>query len=584
MGSGGPGLHAGGPSQEAATLLASILISLTREVNDSAPVDCEMGKWGEWSECDPCTEKKYRSRSIVRFGQFGGARCLSHLGEAQRCKADKPCEENRTDCGNDFECETGRCIKQQLVCNEDNDCGDYSDEVCDDKDPKPVCRNMDIELSEIGRTAGDGVNILGMETRGNPFDNEYFNGICNRVRDGNTKLYYRTPWNAAALVYQTKADKSFSTETFKNSVELMSKVIREKTEHFEASFSLKLTPTELNDNKGNVSIGVKHFNNATLNKLKELSNIENKSFMRITGTVQLANFQMRTRNYMLSNSFIDDIKSLPSSYEKGEYFSLLEMYGTHYTVSGSVGGKYDLVYILDTASLTSNEITTADVKSCLGYNVGVNLAAEGVKGNLNIDGSNCEKVLTNNKETAERSGVIDNVVSLIEGGTVAFAAKLDAKLLQNKLIDIDDFVDWSSSLLDAPVLIKQKPSPIYTLVPIDLKDAYKKSRNLERAIEEYINEYSTCKCQPCKNGGTVMVVDGECLCKCPERFKGLACQIPKSELYKNPSDAINGSWGCWEDSSSCVAEEKNQTRKCEHPAPSSGGEFCRGDSIRKVIC
>ncbi|XP_044130732.1 complement component C9-like [Bufo gargarizans] len=555
-----------------------------REVNDPAPIDCQLSSWGTWTECDPCTERKYRSRSIVRFGQFGGARCLSSLGEVQRCKSDKPCEEERIDCGNDYECETGRCVKQRFLCNGDDDCGDYSDEVCDDKDPKPVCRNMEIELSEIGRTAGDGVNILGMETRRNPFDNEYFNGLCNRVRDGNTKTYYRVPWNAASLVYQTKADKSFTTETFKTSIDVLSQVVKEKNEHFEASLSLKLTPTEINKDKLNVTIGVKQFSNATLNKLKELSKTENKEFMRVTGTIQLATFHMRTRNYMLSNSFIEDIKSLPSFYDKAEYFSLMEMYGTHYTISGSVGGKYDLVYILDTNKLNSNQITHADVKSCLGYNIGVNLAAEGVKGDLNVDGSKCEKVLDYQKEKLDKSGIIDNVVSLTEGGTVAFAAKLDAKLLHNKQVDIDDFVEWSSSLVDAPIIIKQKPSPLHTLIPIDLKDAYIKSRNLEKATEEYMNEYSTCKCQPCKNGGTVMVIDGECLCKCPERYKGLACQTPKSELYDNPSDAVDGNWGCWEDSSSCDAGEKTQTRQCDNPAPESGGKPCQGDKIRKIIC
>ncbi|XP_066458492.1 complement component C9 [Eleutherodactylus coqui] len=554
-----------------------------REVNDPAPVDCQLSSWGTWTECDPCTGRKYRSRSIVKFGQFGGARCLSSLGEVQRCMTDKPCEE-KIDCGNDFECETGRCIKQRLVCNGDNDCGDYSDEVCEDKVPQEVCRNLNIELSEIGRTAGDGINILGMETRRNPFDNEYFNGVCNRVRDGNTKTYYRVPWNAAALVYQTKADKAFTTETFKSTVELLSVLIKEKTEHFDASISLKVTPTEGNKDAVNLTMGVKQFSNETLNKLKELSKVENKQFMRITGTIQLATFQMRTRNYMLSNSFIEDVRSLPYFYDKAEYFSLLEMYGTHYTVSGSVGGKYDLVYILDSTALKSNEITMADVKSCLGYNIGLNLASEGIKGDLNVDSSKCEKVLINNKETVDNSGVIDHVVSLIEGGTVAFTAKLETKLTQNKQVDIDDYVEWSSSLVDAPVLTKKKPSPIHTLIPIDIKDAYVKSRNLERATEEYIDEYSTCKCQPCKNGGTVMVVDGECLCKCPERFKGLACQTPKSGIYDNHSDAINGNWGCWADSTACVNGEKNQTRQCNNPAPASSGEPCHGDSVRTVTC
>lgn len=73
-----------------------------------------------------------------------------------------------------------------------------------------------------------------------------------------------------------------------------------------------------------------------------------------------------------------------------------------------------------------------------------------------------------------------------------------------------------------------QPYPISSLVPVTIHDADTKKQNLDRAVEDYVAEYSVCKCQPCQNGGTVILVNGRCECACSPSFKGEACQIATS--------------------------------------------------------
>ncbi|XP_067401663.1 complement component C9 [Emydura macquarii macquarii] len=558
----------------------------TREPNVPSPVDCKLSLWSEWGSCDPCSSLRFRSRSVERFGQFGGKRCLEPLGDTQSCKTRVACpEEQEVDCGADFRCDSGQCIKRRLVCNVDNDCGDFSDEGDCERDPQSPCRNQNIEVSEIGRTAGQGINILGMQPMASPFENEYFNGQCDRVHDGNTKTYYRKPWNVAVLNYDTKADKKFTTEFYRDRVTMIREVYKEKQEHFAASMSVKYTPTGVRKGLSfNASLGFHASKNQSLHAILRYNEERKQTYFHVKGKIQLGRFQMRSRDVRLTNAFLEDVQHLPTEYDKGEYFRFLEMYGTHYAVSGTVGGKYELLYMLDDYAMSLKDVKVEDVKECLGYNLDVNLAYKNLGIQGGVKGGKCNRINVKTNYTHDDNAVIDDIISLVDGGKIDFSVKIKEMLLRDaKVVDVEDYVQWAASLIDAPVLIQQRPSPIQTLVPVKMKDAHIKRQNLERAIEDYITEYSFCKCQPCKNGGTLLLVDGECMCLCSSYFKGVACQIPKSREAENKR-VTDGGWSCWTAWSRCVQEERTRTRQCNNPEPGPGGKPCQGDGIERSYC
>ncbi|XP_014346501.1 complement component C9 [Latimeria chalumnae] len=548
-----------------------------READAPPPQECKISPWREWSSCDPCTKLKYRSRSIENFGQFGGMACTEPLGDSQLCETQQDCEKESIDCGDDFTCDSGRCIKKTLLCNEDNDCGDYSDEECDQA-PKPPCRGTDIEQAELGRTAGNGINILGMEASINPFDNDYYHGTCDRVKDGNTNTYYRKPWNVAYLAYKTKVDKSLATEIYKDTKSIISKLFEESTANFNLGLSFKLKPTEENANVSmDGSLGYRVNKSRSLHELMEYSHQKNKKFMRVRGQIQLGEFRMRSRDPVLTSTFLDDLKHLPNIYDKGEYFKFLEDYGTHYTASGSVGGTYELIYVLNEPAMHLKVVSDEDVKNCLGYNLSFNYDNP-INATLNLDlhADECDNVKKGSETNEEQSHVVDKVISLVNGGTVDFTTLLEHSLSQKKeVIDASVYINWAKSLINSPVLIKQKPSPIYSLVPVRMKDAILKKKNLVQATEDYIAEYNVCKCMPCENGGTVVLIDGECKCVCSEYYEGIACQkAVKSDIFKKDETSQDGNWGCWSAWSSCSDGIRTRTRECKDA--SSGGGACRG--------
>ncbi|XP_070599513.1 complement component C9-like [Erythrolamprus reginae] len=557
---------------------------LKRAPNAPVPVDCSLSTWGDWGPCSPCTKERYRSRSIVRFGQFGGRPCLESLNDKESCETRTPCPDERGHCEKrEFECENGYCLKSRLVCNTEDDCGDFSDEDNCDETKRAPCGDRNIDVSELGRTAGEGLNVLGMKPVQQSFYNEFYNGMCDRVRDGNTATYYRKPWNVAFLSYETRGDKKFTSEFFSDQTTTMEKIARTQSHTLDLSVSLQMKPTSF-PISGGFETGVNFAKSSSMSDFLENTKGKKYEFLHVKSNIQLGTFQMRKRNLRLSESFLEDLKELPSSYEKGEYFTFLETYGTHYSHRGTIGGKYELIYVLDSDVMKSQHVTKEEMNECLGFNLGIGANILIAELKTNIENKRCKGKTSEKGSNSEREGIIKDVVALIRGGTTATLTKLNEMLASNpNSVDVEQYVEWASTLSQAPAVIDQEMAPISDLIPLTIPDSRQKKVNLNRAVEEYVAEYSVCKCKPCLHGGTVMLINGKCECTCTQYYKGKACEIPLQDHI--PADgAVQGSWSCWSNWSTCQQGKRQRTRRCDNPAPGYNGKACPGASLEPGHC
>lgn len=105
---------------------------------------------------------------------------------------------------------------------------------------------------------------------------------------------------------------------------------------------------------------LKQYKNYTCLTSSCLLAIQNKSFMRVKGSVQLSTYRMRSRELNIAEEFLLHVRSLPLQYEKGIYFAFLEDYGTHYTKNGKTGGEYELIYVLNQDTIKAKSMFSKD--------------------------------------------------------------------------------------------------------------------------------------------------------------------------------------------------------------------------------
>uniref|UniRef100_A0A672KD76 Complement component C9 n=1 Tax=Sinocyclocheilus grahami TaxID=75366 RepID=A0A672KD76_SINGR len=564
-----------------------------REINDPGSIDCKMSAWSQWTSCDPCTNRTHRSRGIEVFGQFKGSRCINPIGERKPCKPSTKCQMDPPPVckSSQWWCSSGICINKNLRCNGDNDCGepDTSDEdECEII--RTPCGKTAVFESDIAIQAGYGINILGSGPRMNPFNNRFYNGQCNRIREPSTLEYNRLPWNVGVLNYETKVEESSSKEMYEDIHSLIKEISRETSTSFEIGLNFKFTPTEPSssgsgeaDSAGGVGFDTTRSTTNIIKQLSEITSTKRKTFMRVKGRVQLATYRMRQRGMEVSSTFLDDVDALPLTYEKGQYFAFLEDYGTHFTKNGKSGGEYELVYIMNEDVLKLKKVTESTVKECLELGLKGNFQfTQAVTGGGHIKPKNCNTLTEKPTDDRSTKGVIDKVLIAVRGGSPASAVAMKSQLTKDGILDYNQYVEWAKTVSALPALIHSDPEPIYNAIPLDFPDAQPRRENLRRALDDYVAEYSVCKCQPCQNGGSVIQVDGECKCMCLPGTEGVACQIIEMELVKAKSFEQLGNWGCWSSWSLCSGGRRRRTRTCDTRGVPGG--ICRGDATREDYC
>ncbi|XP_040834587.1 complement component C8 alpha chain [Ochotona curzoniae] len=547
--------------------------------NTPTAVDCQLSNWSEWTDCFPCQNTKYRHRSLLQPSKFGGTICSGDIWDQASCSSPTACL-RPAECGQDFQCkETGRCLKRHLVCNGENDCLDGSDEDnCEDS------RDVENDCSQYEPIPGSekaalGYNILTQEEAQSVYDARYYGGQCETVYNGEWRelrydpvcehlyhgeddKYFRKPYNFLKYHFEALADTKISSELYEDGNELLLTVKNGRSLFVGVTISLQHLI------KG--TLGVSGSEAALfLNKLSKY-NEKKYRFMRISTKVQTAQFKMRRDDIMLDEGMLQSLMELPEQYDYGMYSKFINDYGTHYITSGSMGGTYEYILVLNKEKMESFGITTEDVNKCFGGMVGLHFLIIG--GSLQI--KDCKRSGSGNKETENISLAVEDIIFRVQGGSSGWGGGL----AQNSSTITYRF--WGRSLKYNPAVIDFEMQPIYEVLQhTNLGRMEAKRQNLRRALDQYLMEFNACRCGPCFNNGEPILEGTSCRCQCSNGRKGYACEQTEQKGVK-----ADGRWSCWSAWSVCTAGTRERRRECNNPAPQNGGASCPGWSVQTQAC